>query len=155
MTSEIAALNAAGFHVVRKHATPDGQWQPVTTDPEIGTPARLGSTVVVYDHGAVASSATLGGRLAWVGGPAPGSPVPHPGTIHVVNADDSVDQTAQADANGLWEIHVPPGTYRVRATSPGYGSTTGGSFDACSATKDRVTVRANETLTANVYCQLD
>lgn len=155
VTSEIAALKAVGFSVVRKHAAPGGRWQPVTTDPEIGTPARLGSTVVVYDHGAVASSATLRGRLEWVGGPAPGSPVPHPGTIHVVSADDSVDQTAQADANGAWEIFVPPGTYRVRATSPGYGSTSGGNFDGCSAARERVRVRTDETLTVNVYCQLD
>jgi hypothetical protein len=154
VTSEIAALKAAGFQVVRKHAAASGRWQPVTTSPEIGTPAQLGSAVVVYDHGPVASSATLSGTLAWVGGPAPGSPVPHPGTIHVVNADDSVDQTAQADANGAWEIYRPPGTYRVRATSPGYLSTRG-AFDGCSAARDRVTVLANETLTVNVYCSLD
>jgi hypothetical protein len=154
LTSEIAALKAAGFQVVRKHATSDGRWQPVTTYPEIGTPARLGSTVVVYDHGAVASSDTLTGRLQWVGGPAPGSPAPHPGTIHVVNADGSIDQTTQAEDTGAWEIYLPPGTYIVRATSPGYGSTSG-TFDGCSATRDRVTVRANETITVDVYCQLD
>lgn len=153
VTSEVATLKAAGFHVRREHASPTGRWNLVTTDPEIGTPARIGSTVVVYDHGAVASSSTLKGQLAWVGGPAPGSPVPHPGTIHVVNTDDSVDQTAQADADGAWELYLPPGTYTVRATSPGYGSAHG-TVDGCSATRDRVTVRADETLIVNVYCQL-
>lgn len=152
VTSEITALKAAGFHVVRKHDAPLGQWQPVTTDPEIGTPARRGSTVVVYDHGAVASSATLTGQLQWVGGPAPGSPVAHPGTVHVVNADDSVDQTVGAGDDGRWEIHLPPGTYRVLATSPGYGSKAG-NFDACSASR-AITVGAGETVTVDVICQL-
>lgn len=50
VTDEIAALKSAGFHVVVRHADPAGPWRRVTTDPEIGTPARLGSTVVVYDH---------------------------------------------------------------------------------------------------------
>ena len=153
VSSEIAALKAAGFQVVRKDAAPTGRWQPVTTSPGIGSPARVGSAVVVYDHGTIASSATLTGTLAWVGGPAPGSPVPHPGMIHVVNDDDSVDQTVQADDSGAWEIYLPPGTYSVRATSPGYGSTRG-SFDGCSATRDGVTVRADETLSVSVYCQL-
>ncbi len=152
VTSEITALEDAGFHVVREHAAPLGRWQPVTTDPEIGTPARRGSTVVVYDHGPVASSATLTGQLQWVGGLAPGSPVAHPGTVHVVNADDSVDQTVGAGDDGHWEISLPPGTYSVLATSPGYGSRTG-NFDACSAGRS-VTVDAGETVAVDVFCQL-
>ncbi|MBF4768520.1 carboxypeptidase regulatory-like domain-containing protein [Nocardioides agariphilus] len=152
VTSEITALRAAGFHVVRKHGAPVGQWQPVTTDPEIGTPARRGSTVVVYDHGAVASSATLTGQLQWVGGPAPGTSVAHPGIVHVVNADDSVDQTVGAGDDGRWEIYLPPGAYRVLATSPGYGSRAG-DFDACSAGRT-VTVGAGETVTVDVFCQM-
>ena len=152
VTSEIAALKAAGFHVVRRHGAPLDQWQPVTTDPEIGTPLRHGSTVAVYDHGAVASSATLTGRLQWVGGPAPGRPVPHPGTVHVVNADDSVDQTVGAGDDGRWEIYLPPGTYRVLATSPGYLSKAG-DFDACSANR-AVTLGADEAVTVDVFCQL-
>lgn len=153
LTSEITALRAAGFRVVRKHAAPAGRWQPVTTDPEIGTPARRGSTVVVYDHGAVASSATLTGKLQWVGGPAPGISVPHPGTVHIANADDSVDQTVGASDDGSWEIYLPPGTYRVLATSPGYGSKTG-NFDACSAGR-AVLAGAGETVTVDVFCQVD
>ena len=152
LTSEIAALESAGFHVVREHAAPLNRWQPVTTDPEIGTPARRGSTVVVFDHGAAASSATLTGQLQWVGGPAPGSPVAHPGTVHVVNADDSVDQTVRAGDDGRWEIYLPPGTYRVLATSPGYGSKAG-NFDACSASR-AITVDAGESVAVDVFCQL-
>ncbi|WP_110208947.1 carboxypeptidase-like regulatory domain-containing protein [Nocardioides daejeonensis] len=152
VTSEVAALRAAGFDVVLKHVPADVQWQRVTTEPEIGTPAQAGSTVTVYDHGAVASSSTLKGSLEWVGGPAPGSAVPHPGIIHVVSSDDSVDETAQADADGSWDIRLPPGQYTVRATSPGYLSARGVS-DACSAIGP-VTVRADHVLNVKVYCQL-
>ncbi len=152
VTSEIAALQASGFHAKLESAAPDGRWRPVTTSPPVGTPARVGSTIVVYDHGAAASSATLRGRLLWVGGPAPGSPVPHRGTVHVVNANDSFDQTVRAGRDGRWMIYLPPGTYRVRATSPGYLSRRG-AFDACSASRP-VTVHAGGSATANVYCQL-
>lgn len=152
VTSEVAALRAAGFDVVLKHVPTDNHWLRVTTEPEIGTPARTGGTVTVYDHGAVASSSTLKGSLEWVGGPSSGSAVPHPGTIHVVSADDSVDETAQAEADGSWDMLLPPGTYTVRATSPGYLSARGAS-DACSATES-VTVRADQVLNVKVYCQL-
>ena len=152
VTSEITALEDAGFHVVRKNAAPNGDWQQVTTDPEIGTPALRGSTVVVYDHGAVASSATLRGHLLWVGGPAPGTTAPHPGIIHVVNADDSIDQMVVAGDDGRWEIYLPPGTYRVLATSPGYGSTTG-DFAACSADR-AIAVDAGQTVAMDVFCQM-
>lgn len=152
LTGEIEALRSAGFRVERRHAAPAYSWQPVTTEPEIGTPARLGSTVVVYDHGATESSATLTGSLSWVGGPAPGAPRPHAGIVHVTNADDSVDQTIRTDAAGRWTMYVPPGSYTVLATSPGYLSTPGAS-DACSA-EGQVSVAADETVTADVYCQL-
>jgi hypothetical protein len=152
LTSEIAALRAGGFHVVRRRAAATDRWRAVTTDPAIGTPARIGSTVVVYDHGSVASSATLSGQLRWVGGPAPGTAVPHPGTVHVVDRDDSVDQTVRAGDDGHWRIYLPPGTYRVRATSPGY-LTRLGSYDTCAATH-LVTLGAGGKATVQVLCQL-
>jgi hypothetical protein len=152
LTSEIDALKSAGFKFVRRYAGPGDRWQRVTTDPEIGTPARVGSTIVVTDRGATESSATLTGRLAWVGGPAPGAPRPHAGIVHIMNADDSVDQTVAAGIDGRWTIYLPPGTYRVLATSPGYLSAAGAS-DACSAS-GLVKVAAGATVTANVDCQM-
>jgi len=97
-----------------------------------------------------ASPATLTGRLLWVGGPAPGNSTPRSGTVHVVNADNSVDQMVEAGDDGRWTVHLPPGTYQVRATSPGFGSKTG-DVDACSANR-AVTVAAGESVTVNVYC---
>ncbi|MFT4008736.1 MAG: carboxypeptidase-like regulatory domain-containing protein [Nocardioidaceae bacterium] len=151
LTSQIAALDAAGFHVVRKRAAPLGKWRPVTTDPEVGTPVRRGSSIVVYDHGPVASSATLTGRLEWVGGPAPGRADPHAGIVHIVSSDGTIDQTVAADDRGRWKAYLPPGTYSVLATSPGYG-TKKGSPDACSA-QQAVNVGAGESVTVNVHCQ--
>lgn len=153
LTAEIEVLEAAGFRVERRHAAPTLRWQQVTTEPEIGTPARIGSTVVVYDRGATPSSATLTGGLSWVGGPAPGAPRPHAGIVHVTNADDSVDQTIRTDAAGRWKMYLPPGTYAVHATSPGYLSAAGAS-DACSA-DGQTTVATDQVVTVDVYCQLD
>lgn len=97
-----------------------------------------------------AAPATLTGRLLWVGGPAPRSATPRPGTVHVVDDDNSVDQTVEAGKDGRWTIHLPPGTYQVRATSPGFGSKAG-DFDACSANR-AVTIAAGQSATVNVYC---
>ncbi|GAB2989826.1 carboxypeptidase-like regulatory domain-containing protein [Nocardioides montaniterrae] len=152
VSSEIEALTAAGFRVERRTAPSLGRWLPVTTTPEIGTPARAGSTVIVNDHGAIASTATLTGRLLWVGGPAPGTARPHAGVVHVVNDDDSVGQTVAAGADGRWRIDLPPGTYRVMATSPGYLSAHG-EPDACTATGP-VTAAAHRARSVDVYCQL-
>lgn len=152
LSNEIAALEAAGFDVVRESAGPDPLGQMVTTDPAIGTPARRGSTVVVYDHSVPAASVMLSGTLDWVGGPAPGSPVPHPGTIHVVSADDAIDQTVRTDAHGRWRVLVPPGAYTVSGTSPGYRSAAG-SYDACSTT-GTVLAQAGQTTAVTVTCQL-
>lgn len=48
VTSEMDALQASGFHVVRKHAAVSNRWWQVTTDPEIGTPVDQTLTVDVY-----------------------------------------------------------------------------------------------------------
>lgn len=99
------------------------------------------------------SPAGLMGTLQWVGGPAPGTAEPHPGTIHVVSTDGTIDQTAEAGTDGAWRMDLPPGTYTVRATSPGYLSK-GGAADACSPAADPVTVEDGKPTRVEVYCQL-
>jgi len=152
VTSETDALRAAGFRVEYRHARPDSLGRAVTTDPEIGSPTRVGTVVVVYDHGAAASSARLRGRLEWVGGPAGNPTRPHPGTVRIESTDYTVEQTVGAGDDGRWSITLPPGTYRVTATSPGY-LTKAGKTDACTAERP-VTVSRGSTERVNVYCQL-
>ncbi|GAB3852376.1 hypothetical protein GCM10028801_03420 [Nocardioides maradonensis] len=148
----VSALEAAGFQAEVRAATTGSMWAPVTTDPAMGTPARIGSTVVVYDHGKLPSTARLTGTLSWVGGPAPGSPQPHFGWLHVLNDDRSFEQLARTESDGSWSLDVPPGTYTVLGTSPGYLSRAG-KRDACSS-EGKITVAAHQTVPANVYCQL-
>lgn len=60
---------------------------------------------------------TLRGTFARVGGPAPGAPVPLPGTITARTATGKTF-TATAGRDGRFELPLPPGTYRVTGRSP-------------------------------------
>ena len=101
---------------------------------------------------ASAATPTLTTRSLLVGGPPPGSPVAHSGTVHVFDRDRYVDLSARAHADGTWHVRVPPGTYRVSATSPGFGSRQG-TYDGCRADRE-VTVDAHQTADVDVTCQL-
>jgi hypothetical protein len=147
---EARALASAGFQVSRASEPAWGDGPRVRTDPEIGTPARIGSTVTVYDRVAAPAVANLTGRLFWVGGPAPGRPTPHPGTVHVVG--NGLDQYIPVGKDGRWSFEGPAGTFTVTGSSPGYLSAEGVS-DACRAGHP-VTLRWEHTTKANVYCQL-
>ena len=52
-----------------------------------------------------------------VGGPAPGSPVPLPGTI-TARAATGQTFTATAGRNGRFMLSLPPGAYRLTGRSP-------------------------------------
>jgi hypothetical protein len=60
---------------------------------------------------------TVHGRFVRVGGPAPGSPVPLPGTI-TARAAAGETFTATAGKNGRFRLSVPPGRYHVTGRSP-------------------------------------
>lgn len=60
---------------------------------------------------------TVAGTFVRVGGPAPGSPVPLPGTITARIATGETF-TATAGRDGRFKLSLPPGTYRVTGRSP-------------------------------------
>jgi hypothetical protein len=57
------------------------------------------------------------GNFVRVGGPAPGSPVPLPGTI-TARAAAGGTFMAMASRNGRFKLSLLPGTYRVTGRSP-------------------------------------
>jgi Polysaccharide lyase family 4, domain II len=63
------------------------------------------------------SHQTVTGLLVRVGGPAPGSPVPLPGTVAARNAAGA-QFTATTGKNGRFRLSLPPGTYRLTGHSP-------------------------------------
>lgn len=146
---EARALEAAGFSVIRAQEL---HWKgpTVRTEPAIGAPARVGSTVTVFEGMTSPAVASLSGRLLWVGGPAPGSPTPHAGTVHVVG--DGLDWYISAGRDGRWSFEGPAGTFTVTASSPGYLSAAGVPR-SCRA-GHRVTLRWEKTTKVKVYCQL-
>lgn len=60
---------------------------------------------------------TVPGTFVRVGGPAPGSPVPLPGTITAKTARGETF-AATAARDGRFKLSLPPGTYRVTGSSP-------------------------------------
>ena len=57
------------------------------------------------------------GLLVRVGGPAPGSPVPLPGTVVAQNATGE-QFTTTTGKDGRFQLSLPPGTYRLTGHSP-------------------------------------
>jgi hypothetical protein len=90
---------------------------------------------------------TLAGHLYGVGGPAPGSPRPWPGTVTVTGPGVHLDVSIGAD--GAYSISVPPGRYAVAGRSPLYGSGTA----LCQAAGE-ATVASGHTTKADVLCQM-
>ena len=91
-------------------------------------------------------TATIDGRLLAVGGPAPGTARPLPGTVIVRTPTSEISVPVGND--GRYSAEVPPGRYEIEGHSPLYGS---GKY-LCRALKS-ASPAANETTTANVYCQ--
>jgi hypothetical protein len=60
---------------------------------------------------------TVTGLLVRVGGPAPGSPVPLPGTVVARNAAGQ-QFTATTGKDGRFRLSLPLGTYRMTGHSP-------------------------------------
>lgn len=67
--------------------------------------------------GSPAYQQAVSGTFMRVGGPAPGSPVPLPGTI-TARAATGQTFTAPAGQNGRFTLSLPPGSYHVSGRSP-------------------------------------
>jgi hypothetical protein len=82
---------------------------------------------------------TVTGLLVRVGGPAPGSPVPLPGTVVARNTAGGQFTTTTGN-NGRFQLSLPPGTYRLTGHSP---QVMGGSHQelCCAARTIHVTMR--------------
>jgi hypothetical protein len=90
---------------------------------------------------------TLTGHLYGVGGPAPGSPRPWPGTVTLTGP--GVHRDIQVGAAGRFSVLVPAGTYALAGRSPLYQSGAG----VCRAAGP-ATVTAGHRTRADVLCQL-
>jgi hypothetical protein len=90
---------------------------------------------------------TLTGHLYGVGGPAPGSPRPWPGTVTVTGP--GVHQDVSVGASGSYSVTVPAGRYTVVGRSPLYES----GAALCRAA-EVATVTSGHTTKADVLCQM-
>ncbi len=61
---------------------------------------------------------TAAGIFIRVGGPAPGAPVPLPGTVTATAANGGATVSVSVGKDGKFRISLPPGSYRFTATSP-------------------------------------
>jgi len=107
VATEVAALKAAGFRTRVDGVAYWGDGPQVTTTPEIGAPARVGSVVTVHKGVALPAVAGLGGMLVESGGPAPGAPRPVSGWVHVQGGP--IDEYVYTKAHGRWSLPAVPG----------------------------------------------
>jgi len=84
-----------------------------------------------------------------VGGPAPGSPVPLPGTI-TARAATGRTFTATAGRDGRFTLSLPPGAYRVTGRSPLIQS----GRTACPAAADLHVTRGKRARHVTVVCSI-
>jgi hypothetical protein len=77
----------------------------------------LGAAVLAGCGGSPGYQQAVRGTFVRVGGPAPGSPVPLPGTI-TASATTGQTFTATAGKNGRFTLSLPPGSYHVSGRSP-------------------------------------
>jgi hypothetical protein len=97
--------------------------------------------------GPAPAEGTLTGHLYGVGGPAPGSPRPWPGTVTLTGPGVHLD--VSVGASGAYSVTVPPGTYTVVAHSPLYG----GGAGLCQA-EGAAVVTIGHSTRADVLCQM-
>jgi len=92
---------------------------------------------------------TVRGTFVRVGGPAPGSPVPLPGTI-TARAVTGRTFPATAGRNGRFTLSLPPGRYHVTGRSPLMQS---GQM-ICAATAELHVTRGKVTRPVAVVCSI-
>jgi hypothetical protein len=79
--------------------------------------AAAGALIMTGCSGHPTAAQVVTGRLVRVGGPAPGSPVPLPGSIKAVDAAGHA-YAAKADQSGRFRLTLPPGVYTLTGHSP-------------------------------------
>jgi hypothetical protein len=77
----------------------------------------VGIAVLAGCGGSASNQHAVSGRFVRVGGPAPGSAFPLPGTI-TARAVTGATFTAKTGSNGQFKLSLPPGTYHVTGRSP-------------------------------------
>jgi hypothetical protein len=92
---------------------------------------------------------TVHGRFVRVGGPAPGSAVPLPGSI-TARARNGQTFTATAGSKGRFTLSLPPGSYRVTGRSPLMQS---GQM-ICAATRQLHVIHGKTTQPVTVVCSI-
>jgi hypothetical protein len=95
-----------------------------------------------------AALATISGRLLAVGGPAPGTARPLPGTVTLENTATHSTTLLRVGQDGRYTTSVGAGTYKIVGHSPLYGS---GKYE-CKSPKT-VTTAANAKARADVFCE--
>jgi hypothetical protein len=91
---------------------------------------------------------TIRGRLLAVGGPAPGTARPLPGTVTLQNAVTHLKTIVHVNADGRYLTTVAVGRYAIEGRSPLYGS---GKY-RCKAFKD-ATASVAAPAVVDVFCQ--
>jgi hypothetical protein len=109
----------------------------------------VGITVLTGCGGSPGYRQTVPGTFVRVGGPAPGSPFPLPGTI-TARAATGQTFTATAGQDGRFKLSLPPGTYRVTGRSPLMQS---GQM-ICAATAELHVTRGRPARPVTVVCSI-
>jgi len=92
---------------------------------------------------------TVPGTFVRVGGPAPGSPFPLPGTI-TARAVTGETFTAKTGLDGRFKLSLPPGSYRVTGRSPLMQS----GHMMCAATAQLHVSRGQPARSVTVICSI-
>ena len=109
--------------------------------------ASVTAIAISLNSGQVHADGTLTGHLYGVGGPAPGSPRPWPGTVTLTGP--GVHRDVAVGASGTYSVMVPAGRYTVAGHSPAYDSGAG----LCQAA-GVATVTSGHSTKADVLCQM-
>jgi hypothetical protein len=99
--------------------------------------------------GCSGGTGVISGELVAVGGPA-NVRKPLPGTVQISGEGHEFTYRVLPSAEGTFSVEVPTGTYVVTGRSPLYQ---GGRLD-CHIAQPSLTVRANETITLDVACDM-
>jgi hypothetical protein len=112
--------------------------------------SAAGVVVVASCGGSGPAQGSISGHLYMIGGPLPLSGAtrsPEPVTGQVVAAGPAGTHSAAVGSDGRYTMHLPPGTYVVRGTSPNFNS----GNSSCRG-EDKVTVIRDQSRTVDVYC---